>query len=247
MSSILYEKKGRIAHIRLNRPDKLNALGVELVKELSQAWLDFKEDDQLLVAVLSAEGRAFSSGHDVESLKVKDFNVEESCPLYHEIWKPVIAALHGYVLGAGLFLALDCDIRVAAEDAEFGLPEVRLNLPSVRALRLPYYIPRGIAYELAFMATRINAQRAYEVGLVNRVVPKDRLLQSAQELAEKICENGPLAIGAQKMMYERSKTMSLHDAQIMAPMIYAPVKASEDSKEAIQAYREKRKAEWKLR
>lgn len=247
MPSVIFEKKDRIAHIRLNRPDKLNALGVEIVEELSQAWLDFKEDNQLLVAVLSAEGKAFSSGLDVESMNVKGFNVERASPLFHEVFKPVITAVHGYVLGWGLFLALDCDIRLAADDAEFGLPEARLNIPSIPALRLPYYIPRGVAYEMSFTAMRINAQRAYEIGLINHVIPKDKLLFSANEWAEKVCANGPLAIRAQKLMYERSKTMGLRDAEIMAPVVYAPVRESEDRKEAIQAFREKRKPEWKMR
>ncbi len=247
MPSVIFEKKDRIAYIRLNRPDKLNALGVEIVEELSHSWLDFKADDQSLVAVLSAEGRAFSSGLDVESLNVKGFNVERASPLFHEVFKPVIVAMHGYVLGWGLFLALDCDIRLAAEDAEFGLPEARLNIPSIPALRLPLYIPRGIAYEMSFTALRIKAQRAFEIGLINQVVSKDKLLASANEWAEKICENGPLAIRAQKFMYERTKTMSLHDAEIIAPIIYTPVRTSEDRKEAIQAFREKRKPVWKLR
>lgn len=247
MKFIEYQKKGNIAHIRLNRPEKINALGVDLVEELFQTWQDFNEDNQLLVAILSGEGKGFCSGVDVESLKVKGFSVEKSCPLYQEVWKPTIAALHGYVLGAGLFLALDCDIRIASEDAEFGLPEARLNIASVRALRLSYYIPRGVAYEMAFTAARINSQRAYEIGLANKIVSKDNILQVAQETAERICENGPLAIRYQKMMLERTKTIGLREAEGLAPLVYAPVRASEDTKEALKAFREKRKPQWTMR
>jgi enoyl-CoA hydratase/carnithine racemase len=247
MSSVIYEKKDRVAHIRLNRPDKMNALGVDLVEELTQAWVAFREDQELFVAVLSAEGKGFSSGVDVESLKVKDFKVERASPLSHEVYKPVIVAVHGFVLGWGLFLALDCDVRIASEDAEFGLPETRLNIASIPALRLPYYIPRGVAYEMSFTGTRIKAPRAYEIALVNQVVPRDKLLSAADDCAEKICTNGPLAIRAQKLMYERSKTMNLHEAERIAETVFAPLRDSEDRKEAIQAFREKRKPEWKCR
>jgi enoyl-CoA hydratase/carnithine racemase len=247
MKCIEYQKKDNIAYITLNRPDKLNAINVEMSGELCAAWEDFKQDDSLFVAVLSANGRSFCSGMDVDSMKVKNFEVDHCTPSYMQVWKPVIAAVHGHVLGAGIFLALSCDLRIAAEDAGFGLPEVKLNIPMVRALRLPYYIPRGIVYELAYTANRIDARRAYEIGLVNRVVSGDQLLPEATKLAQSITRNGPLAIKAQKMVFETTKDMSLSDAEKLARQVYAPVKESEDSKEALAAFKEKRSLVWKNR
>lgn len=142
MANVLYEKKGKIAHITLNRPERLNALTAEVAKELGRVWTDFNDDDSLLVAVLSGAERSFCAGADVkEGLATGHWSLSKSLtfgdttvgPQKYQIWKPIIAAVHGHVLGGGLWLMLECDLRIAAEDAKFGLPEPKIGVPTVFA------------------------------------------------------------------------------------------------------------------
>jgi enoyl-CoA hydratase/carnithine racemase len=252
MKYVIYEKKGNVAWVTLNRPAKYNAINGDMVKELCNVWEDFKRDDNLFVSILSANGKHFCSGVDVgsmgeSSMGKQDFEVDDCTPTTMEVWKPIIAAMHGICLGAGVFLALGCDLRVVSEDAQFGIPEARLNIASVRALRLTNFIPRGIAYEMVFTTERINAKRAYEVGLINKVVPKDQLLEEATEMANKICKNGPLALKYQKMAFEMTRDINLPEAERFARQMYSPIRDSEDSKEGIAAFKEKRDPVWKVK
>ena len=254
MSEVIYEKRDHIAYIRLNRPESLNAINVAMAKELIKIWIDFVDDKDLWVAILSGEGRAFTAGADLKEMRRGDWEFRQSLlfgdnhilPIGYHVWKPIIAAVQGNINGAGLFLALDCDIRIAAEDAEFGIREGLANVPTIFAPFLRDYMPSAIVAELLFTAKTIDAQRAYQVGLVNRVVPRDQLIPTATTIAEEICECGPLSIWASKELYCRGYMDRESTIDFMKHVVTG-VFNCEDSIEGKQAFIEKRKPQWKVR
>lgn len=261
MSLVLYEKKGKIAYITLNRPGKLNSLNPDVLKELTDVWVDFRDDDSLWVAIIAGKGRAFCAGADVMGLGEAGFNTLGrerpsfistspaliATPTRHGIWKPIIAALHGHVIGAGLWLALGCDIRIAATNTVLSLPEPKVGIPTTVAALAHYFIPRGIAYEMLLVGDKIDAQRAYEVGMVNKIVPNEELMDAATALANRICENAPIAVRVMKEVLERGKDMDYEGALALTEHIFAVAMNSEDRKEGLRAFKEKRKPEWKGR
>ena len=256
MSVLIYEKKGRIAYLTMNRPERLNAMGGGLGEALSEAWQDFREDPELWIAIVTGAGdRAFSSGADLVAMSSASGptlspGAQALTPNYKnvsimrgmECWKPIIAAINGYAVGGGLELALSCDIRIAADVAQLGLGEVRWSLipGGGGTQRLPRAIPLGIAMELLMTGDRVTAQRAYEVGLVNYVVPQAELMARATALAERICQNGPLAVRAVKESAMRGLNMSLEDGLRLESHIFRAVRDTEDSKEGPKAFAEKR-------
>ena len=262
MSVVLYEKKGRIAYITLNRPEKLNAINDEIVDGLQKAWVDFRDDDDLWVAILAGNGRAFCAGADIAgSRSVKAAPIRpgpppnviratskalRTAPTAFEVWKPIICALHGYVYGAGTWLALNCDIRVAAEGTKFGIPEVRVSRAVNFAPLVSQYIPMGIASELLLWGDPISAERAYSLGIFNMVVPGEELMPTATKLAERVCENAPLAVRATKeVMWRGREIPSFEGKMALAETLFPRVTASEDYKEGVNAFKEKRKPVWK--
>ena len=168
-----YEKKGKIAVITLNRPEVLNAINPELKNELNTFVSDFRDDPDLWVAVICGAGKSFCVGADMKQSKFGNAKMSETEALVRpdRIWKPFIAAIQGYCLGAGLELALTCDLRIAAENARFGQPEVNVGvIPAAGGTqRLPRFIPRAKAAELILMGQPIDAQEAYRIGLVNKL------------------------------------------------------------------------------
>lgn len=256
MAAVKYEKEGKIAIITLNRPERLNAIDLETTEELIRIWIDFRDDDQLWVAILNGEGRSFCAGADVGKMDLGGiWNIRKSLiygdkkigPRNYGVWKPIIAAVHGHVLGAGFYIALECDLIIAAEDAEFGLPEPKVGIPTLFSSNLHNYLPPCLAMELLLVAERINAKRAYEIGLVNRVVPKDMLMDSAKSTAEKICQNGPLSVRAMKEVFQRSREMDSISKLSLLEQIFTPVMNSEEAAEGKRAFQEKRKPRWKCR
>lgn len=256
MAAVKYEKEGKIAIITLNRPERLNAIDLETTEELIRIWIDFRDDDQLWVAILNGEGRSFCAGADVGKMDLGGiWNIRKSLiygdkkigPRNYGVWKPIIAAVHGHVLGAGFYIALECDLIMAAEDAEFGLPEPKVGIPTLFSSNLHNYLPPCLAMELLLVAERINAKRAYEIGLVNRVVPKDMLMSSAKSMAEKICQNGPLSVRAMKEVFQRSREMDSISKLSLLEQIFTPVMNSEEAAEGKRAFQEKRKTRWKCR
>ena len=258
---VLYEKDGRIALITINRPDSLNAIDPQTGYEIRAAFNDFKEDDDLWVAILTGAGdRAFSTGNDLvamsEMMAGKGSWPEEmtrtpfgGITRNFEYWKPIIAAINGYCLAGGLEISLCCDIRVAAEHAQFGVPEVtRAIIPGAGGTqRLPRMLPRGIAMELLLTGARFDAQWALRNGLVNYVVPADQVLPKARELAEKICENGPLAVRAVKESALRGIELSLEEGLKQENDFSRKVAMTEDAREGPLAFAQKRKPEYKGR
>lgn len=250
---VTYEKKDRIAYILLNRPDKLNALTINMANKLTEIWKDFRDDEKCLVAIISGSGKAFCGGAAVEGLASGKWSLSQSItlgepavgPKKHKVYKPIIAALHGYVIGGGFWLALECDLRVAADNTLFSLPEPKIGIPTSFAAFLSDYVPRGIAAELLLTGNMINAQRAYQLGIVNKVVSSGDLMASATSLAERICANAPLAVQAIKEVMIKSKGMNFRNALKLTEKIYAPVYSSIDAKEGKNAFKEKRKPKWK--
>jgi enoyl-CoA hydratase/carnithine racemase len=255
MKNVIYKKAGRIAYITLNRPQKLNALTIEMIDELEKIWEDFKKDDKCWVAILSGLGKAFCAGAAIEQLPKGKWSISQSItvgdrtvgPGKHNIWKPVIAALHGYVFGGGLWIALECDLRIAAENTLFSLPEPRIGIPTSFAAFLSDILPRGIVEELLLVGDRIDAQRAYNLGLVNRIVETDKLMEEATKLAKRMCQNAPIAVQAMKEVIFRSKNLSYKDALNLTEEIFRPVYDSADAKEGRKAFKEKREPQWQSR
>ena len=255
MPEVLYEKNGHLAFIRLNRPESLNAINRSLADELIKVWVDFREDKNLWVAVLSGEGKSFCAGADVKEMERGKWEFRQSLlfgdkpigPSNYKVWKPIISAIQGHVNGAGLWLALETDIRISADNALFGTREAKANVPALVAPFLSHYLPRGIAAEILFSAKPINAQRAYQIGLVNKVVPEGQLMTEAIDMAEEICDCGPLSVWASKELFLRTRDMDYQSALSLVEQIAPPVWNSEDSIEAKQAFIEKRKPQWKLK
>ncbi|KQC09726.1 MAG: hypothetical protein APR62_13570 [Smithella sp. SDB] len=264
MPLVLYEKKDRIAYITLNRPEKLNALSPELISELAKIWVTFRDDDEAWVSIFTGAGKAFCSGvdiaSDVEMLTLlggkpparvmswmKEAPAWRASPTTYGISKPIIAAINGHCLGGGLWLALESDIRIASEVAQFGVPEPKLGMPASFTALFRHYVPPGIASEMLITCDRINAQRAYEVGLVNRVVSSEHLIQNAIEMAQRICQNSPLAIRAVKELILKSKDMNRTDAMALTDQVMHNLLGSADIMEGFLAFVEKRKPVWKVK
>jgi enoyl-CoA hydratase/carnithine racemase len=201
--TILVEKKDHLAILSFNRPEKLNAINLQVKREISQALMALEADDDVRVVIMTGAGRAFSSGYDInapESELEEFMSLEEEEKLL-KLDKPTIAAIHGYVLGDGLQQALLCDIRVAAEDTVLGFIGPLIGGLCYSAFSiLPWVVGRGKASELLFTCSRINAEEAHRIGLVNKVVPREQLMPAAVELAEQIAKVEPLLLKHSKRM-----------------------------------------------
>jgi len=255
MSEVIYAKKQHVAFITLNRPKSLNAINRALADSLIKVWLDFRDDKNLWVAVLSGEGKSFCAGADLKEMERGQWEFRKSLlfgdnpigPSYYKVWKPIIAATQGHVNGAGLWLALESDLRICTESAIFGTGETKANVPALVAPFLCDYLPRSLVAEMMYAAKPIGSRRAYEVGLVNKIVSEEKLLSEAADMAMAICECGPLAVWASKEMGVRARYMDFQSALALVEHIATPVWNSEDSIEAKQAFSEKRKPIWKLK
>jgi len=261
VSAILYEKKGRIVYITLNRPERLNALGNQGREDLNKAWVEVRDDPEVWVAIVTGAGdRAFCAGQDLketgQQLGRGASEGQRSAPsqayepdLFRglEVWKPFIAAINGIATGLGLELAMSCDLRIAAESARLGLAEVkRALMPTASGTqRLPRLVPLGKALEMLMTGDFVDAQEAYRIGLVNKVVPLAELMPEAEALANRICENGPLAVRAAKEAAYRGLQMPLSEGFNLERILFQRVFQSQDSREGIRAFVEKRAPEYK--
>jgi enoyl-CoA hydratase/carnithine racemase len=253
--ALLYEKRGEIAYITIDRPRALNALDPETFQQLSEALLDFRDDAGSLVAIITGSGgRAFCIGADIREMltALRDAGSQEwSQPATImrgiELWKPVIAAINGRALGGGLELALACDLRIASDNAIFGMPEVNLGIiPGWGGTqRLPRAIPAAKAAELLLMGQSIDAQEAYRIGLVNKVVALSALLPTAEEWAQRLCQLPPLAVRAAKEAMLKGIDLSLEDGLQLEAGLEAFLFTTEDAEEAQKAFLEKRKPVFK--
>jgi enoyl-CoA hydratase/carnithine racemase len=257
MAIIEYTREGEIALFTINRPEALGALNVEGMRQLQEALLDFRDDDRLLVGIITGTGdKAFSAGVDIKdylpfikSTTDKPWQRPTGIIRGLNIWKPLIAACNGLAAGGGLELALACDIMIASENAAFGLPEVTVGLlpGGGGTQRLPRIIPRRIAAEMLFTGKTIDAQEAYRIGLVNKVVPSAELMSEARKLALAICRNAPLAVRAVKEAMVRGLSMSLEEGLQLEDDLIRYVMSTKDFEEGITAFGEKREPEFEGR
>jgi enoyl-CoA hydratase/carnithine racemase len=252
-----YEKEGRIAIFTINRPQAMNAMNMEAIRELNEAMADFRDDPELWVGIITGAGdRAFCGGADIKDTLsfMKEHRRDQwafppTIMRGFELWKPLIAAINGLALGGGLEIALSCDIRIAAENARLGTPEVNLSLiPGWGGTqRLPRMIPWCKAAEILLMGRPIDAQEAYRIGLVNKVVPQAEVMTTAKEWAKVICEAGPLAVRAAKEAMIRGSSMTLEDGLRLENSLVAYLMGTEDFTEGTTAFVEKRKPVYKAK
>ena len=256
MESVLFEKKDRIAYITLNRPDRLNAANIQLIRELVEAKKTFEEDPDLWVAIITGAGRAFCAGADLSRSPGESDAGESPATLQERLeremtrhWKPTIAAVNGPCFGRGLGIAAGCDIRIASEKAIFCFAEPRWNLPGLWVWQLAATIPLGTVKWMVATCAQIPAQKALQIGLVVDVVPHDELLEQATAMAEQICVNGPLAVRAGLHLLDTMVQRSAAGMENLAIELGAQVAKSEDSHsgEGRRAFAEKRKPQWKGR
>jgi enoyl-CoA hydratase len=225
---LLVETRGATRVLTLNRPAKLNALNLDLIQALTKALLDAQSDDTVAVVVLAGSGRAFCAGADTsvprlltaENRKNLIQHADESIAvpkLLARVDKPIIAAVHGYALGAGCGLALGCDLVVAAESARFGYPELKAGLTaSTVAAHAAHLMGRKIAFELLALCENITPERAYAQGLVNRVVPDEQLLPTALAMAEVMAKWNLGALTQTKRTFHRAASLDIEHALEMA-------------------------------
>ena len=251
--NLLYETRDAIATVTLNRPDKLNALNAETIDELGAAFARIAGDEAVRGVIVTGSGsKAFVAGADISELVAMGAlgGVEVSRAgqrVFRAIElsrKPVVAAVNGFALGGGCELALACHLRVAADNARFGLPEVKLGIiPGYGGtLRLPRVVGKGRALELILTGEMIDAAEAHRIGLANRVVPHDRLLDEARALLETILKNGPVAVGLAIECATRGLEMDLDDALALESNLFGLLAATDDMREGMGAFLEKRPA-----
>ncbi len=253
--AIDYIKEGKIAIFTLNRPEALNAVDPESAEELSRAFVDFKDDSDLWVGIITGAGvRAFSVGADIETMlpELKKFRGQPGAgPLNImrelNLWKPMIAAINGAALGGGLEIALACDLRIASEKAIFGTPEVTLGLiPGWGGTQhLPRAIPLAKAAEILLTGRPISAQEAYRIGLVNKVVPLPELMPTAKQMAETLCLRAPLAVRAAKQAMIQGMDVSLEDGLELERTLNDFLVTTDDFDEGCKAFTKKRQPVFK--
>lgn len=238
--------------LRMNRTERRNALGGGLSEALQEAWRDYMADDNLWCAVLTGNGRAFSAGADIRA--AADRYAGEGAGQASarrapevEVYKPVIAAVNGYAVAGGMMLAARCDIRIAADNAEFWMGEVRWSMTTPYKIMLAWHMPLGVLMELTLTGNRISAQRAYEIGFVNKLVPPGQLMDAAMEMADGICRNAPIAVRAHKESIMRLLEVPRSLADPIAREIMQQISQSEDAREGTKAFAEKRTPIWRNR
>jgi enoyl-CoA hydratase len=254
--TILYEKSAGIARVTLNRPDKLNALNSTVYNELYDAFVAAENDADVRVLIITGAGdRAFAAGSDVAEmekmgpLEAQEFmgTIRKTSDFLYAMSKPTIAAIHGYALGGGCELSMCCDLRIASEKARFGQPEINLGLiPGASGTqRLPRLIGAAKAKELIFIGDMIDAATALSLGLVNKVVPPEKLMDEAMEWAQKLAGKSGPVLAMAKMAINTGLDTDIASGLSMEIRCNALCFATEDQKEGMNAFLNKRKAEFK--
>lgn len=252
MAAIERERRGRVEIITINRPESRNAVNGDVTRGFEAALDDIEADTDVWAIVVTGAGDVFCAGADLKKIAAGDAN-----DLYtkrgsfggfvsRDIGKPIVAAVNGPALAGGFEIVLTCDLVVAADTAVFGLPEVQRGLFAAAGglIRLPKRLPLAIAMELSIVGDRIDAARALELGLVNRVVPRDRVLDEALALADKICRNPPVAVRNARRMVREAVDLPEADAWERSNQLAVEVFSTGDSLEGARAFAEKRAPNW---
>ncbi len=263
-SVLITEKNGHILNVTLNRPDQKNAVNVEMICNLADAWTMLNEDSDLRVAIITGSGGNFCSGMDLKSINrvtsgaepenefeeriQKDYNTIFKAWLKNPLpEKPVIAAIEGYALAGGTELVLGTDIRVAGKSAKLGIPEVQRALVPLSGaqVRMPKQVPYTVALQLLLTGEHITAEKAETIGLIGTVVPDGEALKEATKLAEQIAENGPMAVKAILKTVRETRFLTEAEGFDIEMNNGMPVMMSKDAKEGTKAFIEKRKPNYK--
>ncbi len=254
--NILLEQEDKLAIVTINRREKMNALNQETLQELWEAFGQLAADEKVMGILVTGSGsKAFAAGADIEEIRRLDLESGREFALFGQrvyrrietLRKPVIALINGYALGGGCELAMACHLRLAGENAKLGQPEVNLGLiPGYGGTqRLPRLVGRGVALQLLLTAEMIDAGRAYQLGLVNKVVPSDQLLDSGKEMLGQILGKGPLAVQFVLETVHRGLDMTLEEGLNTEADFFGMACNSGDMKEGIDAFLQKRRAEFK--
>jgi len=251
---LLVEKSEKIGVVKINRPDVYNAVNIEAILELENAVHDLNDDRNISIVVITGEGKSFVSGSDIsrlvemDSLKAREYSQtgQRVLDFIEKMEKPVIAAVNGFALGSGCELAMACDIRIASEKAKFGQPEVKLGLIPGHAgtQRLARLVGVAKAKELIFTGEMIDAQEALRIGLVNRIVAPDELLEETKNIAKKIMEVGPTAVRIAKTVINRGIDANLTTANSYETEAFSILFSTAEAKEGMKAFLEKRRPDW---
>ena len=252
MAFVTLEHRGPVALVTMNRPEALNALNDQVLRDLDAVLDQVEADDSILVAVITGAGRSFVAGADIGQMSTltaaegKAFGVLGNRVFLklENLTKPTIAAVNGFALGGGCELSMACDIRVASEKAKFGQPEVGLGIiPGFSGTqRLPRRVGIGKAKELIFSGKMIKADEAKAIGLVNEVCAPEALMDAALEMARSFTKNAPIAVKYAKACIDRGMQMDLDDGIALENEMFAMCYATEDQKEGMTAFLEKRSA-----
>jgi len=245
------EKQGKLLMVLLNRPEKSNGINKRLLGELESAFEKGARDEDIRVVVLASEGKHFSVGADIEEVKefvsVADYEdffsrIQGSFNKLESLRKPTIAAVNGFALGAGCEMSLAADLRIAADDAFFGLPEIKLGaVPAAGGTqRLPRIVGEGKALEMIYTGDFISAAEAYRIGLVNKVVPHQELREEAISFARRLASRPPVALRTAKLLVKQGMNMDLSAALEFEVKSASLVAATEDQREGFRAFLEKR-------
>lgn len=254
--TIVYEKSDGIALVTLNRPKSLNALCDELIGELGMVFNEIDEDRDIAVVIVTGGEKAFAAGADIKEISqiATPLAAHQFVSRVHAVFdrieacsKPVIAAVAGFALGGGCELALACDFRIAADNALFGLPEIKLGLipGGGGTQRLPRLIGVGRAKELLFSGNTVDAQEGYRIGLVNKIVPLELLMSEAKKIAAKLVKLPAVALKMNKLAVNEGMNMDLHSALAHESRCFEILFSTVDQKEGVQAFIEKREPKFK--
>jgi len=252
---ILTETRGRVGLITLNRPQALNALNHQLVSEVMEALEAFDQDEAIGAMVIAGNERAFAAGADIKELadqnaeQIKESNHVAVFSRIMDIRKPIIAAVSGYALGGGCELAMSCDMIIASESAKFGQPEITIGvIPGAGGTqRLVRAVGKALAMEMILNNRTLSAQEACQFGLVNRVVPVDQFLNEALKLAEEIAARAPVAVRVAKKLIQQAYELPLKEGLGEEKREFYDLFTTEDQKEGMKAFVEKRKPNWRGR
>ena len=228
-----------------------------MVEQLHNIWDDFRDDDNLRVAILTGAGNIFSAGFDmgeiVHLLKETPyewgmsslFGNKAVSPTIHSVWKPIVGAFDGFVNGMSFMVAFGCDIRIVTKETRFGLGEIKVGAVVEFAALMTHYMPQAIVNEILLIGNPITAERAYNVGLINKIVSREELMPEATAIANTISEGGPKSARVMKELVHRGLDLDYNSALALTGNIAPPIVNSEDHKEGCRAFIEKRKPVWK--